>query len=103
MKIIVPGHRYEVPNMDDNSVNQVIQFIEKKPKDPDDSTLVTTIDGTSTEQVLRVLINRIEHLQKMIPCRENALVITKLEEAEMWLNARTFNRMKRRVEGTHQA
>ena len=36
-------------------------------------------------------------------CRENALAITKLEEALHWLNARTASREARGVEGTHEA
>lgn len=35
-------------------------------------------------------------------CRENALAITKLEEALHWLQHRTANREARGVEGTHQ-
>ena len=36
-------------------------------------------------------------------CRENALAITKLEEALHWLAHRTADRERRGVEGTHQA
>jgi hypothetical protein len=35
-------------------------------------------------------------------CRENALAITKLEEALHWLQARTNRREAENVEGTHQ-
>ena len=35
-------------------------------------------------------------------CRENAIAITKLEEALMWLNKRTQDRIKRKVAGTSQ-
>ena len=34
-------------------------------------------------------------------CRENAVAITKLEEALLWLRKRTIGREKRGVEGTH--
>ena len=34
-------------------------------------------------------------------CRENAIAITKLEEALMWLRKRTMARENRGVEGTH--
>lgn len=33
-------------------------------------------------------------------CRENAIAITKLEEALLWLRKRTMNRERRGVEGT---
>ena len=34
-------------------------------------------------------------------CRENAIALTKLEEAQLWLFSRTLARMQRGVEGTH--
>jgi len=37
------------------------------------------------------------------PCRENSCAITKLDEALLWLQARTSERTKRLVEGTNQA
>lgn len=40
-------------------------------------------------------------LQNKFSCRENAIVITKLEEALMWLNKRTEDRKQRGVEGKH--
>jgi hypothetical protein len=45
----------------------------------------------------------IEELNKKFPCRENSMVITKLEEAILWSKQRTFNRMMRDVEGTSQS
>ena len=35
-------------------------------------------------------------------CRENSIAITKLEEALLWLNKRTQDRIARNVEGTSQ-
>ena len=61
--------------------------------------LKTVSDGTTNEDLLEVLINRMNYLQEKFPCRENALVITKLEESLMWLNKRTQDRIKRNVEG----
>ena len=43
----------------------------------------------TNEEVLAMLIDRMNYLQGKFPCRENALVITKLEESLMWLNKRT--------------
>ena len=103
MKALTAGHLYEVLNVVDIKKNQTIQFIDKKPKDGSSTELTLVSDGTTTEEVLQVLINRMEFLQKTMPCRENALVITKLEEADLWLKKRTCDRIKRAVEGTHQA
>jgi hypothetical protein len=81
---------------------QILQFIEKEPIEPGSSTLRTVNDGTTNEDVLRVLIDRMQFLQNKFPCRENALVITKLEESLMWLEKRTADRQARNVEGTNQ-
>lgn len=60
-------------------------------------------NGTTIEQMLTVCIARLNSLNEKFQCRENSLAITKMEEACMWLNARTSDRIKRGVEGTHQA
>ena len=105
MKVITEGHRYELPNFEKKEESgQVIQFIEKVPTHPigsvfNDGKLKTVNDGTTNEDLLEVLIDRMQYLQNKFPCRENALVITKLEESLMWLNKRTSDRVKRNVEG----
>jgi hypothetical protein len=69
--------------------------------DPDQ--LVMVHNGTTNEEVLSMLIDRMNYLQGLCPCRENAIVITKLEESLMWLNKRTAERTARNVEGKHIA
>ena len=56
-------------------------------------------NGWQNEELLAVLINRMNYLQGKFPCRENAIVITKLEEALLWLEKRTSSRQKQGVEG----
>jgi len=115
MKIIREGHRFNLENFEDKVMpGQIIQFIEKVPyteelKDilnlPEDKykdgDLITIFDGTTNEELLEVLINRINYLQDKFPCRENACAITKLDEALMWLEKRTNDRKKRNVEGKY--
>lgn len=59
--------------------------------------------GTTLEEMLRVSIDRLKDLNERFSCRENALAITKMQEALMWLNERTRERTARRVEGKHEA
>lgn len=99
MKVIRSGHCYKVENFEDKSESQEIQFIEKEPVEPGSTELVTIYDGTTNEEVLKVLIDRMQYLQGKFPCRENAIVITKLEESLMWLDKRTADRQARSVEG----
>lgn len=100
MKIITEGHKYLLANFENqDNPAQTIQFIQKVTIQPGSSDLETVSDGTTNEEVLAMLIDRMKYLQAKFPCRENAIVITKLEESLMWLNKRTEDRKTRNVEG----
>lgn len=101
MKTLIEGHRYQLANFEYPETCQTIQFIQKKPTGDANGSMITVSDGTTNEETLRVLIDRMNYLQSMFPCRENAIVITKLEECLMWLEKRTSDRIKRNVEGKH--
>ena len=61
------------------------------------------INGVSGEALMAIQIDRLRSFQQgPFSCRENALALTKLEEALMWLQKRTRDRLARGVEGTHQ-
>jgi hypothetical protein len=60
------------------------------------------VNGVTHEALLAVLIDRLRSFQAgPYAGRENALALTHLEEALMWLQHRTRMRIKRGVEGTH--
>ena len=79
---------------------------------------VEDMNGITNEALLAVVIDRMRSFQHPIvntsdggtghdftqrgtyACRENACALTHLEEALMWLQKRTHDRMKRGVEGT---
>lgn len=96
MKIVDDGHHYVLDSMD-GTIPQSVQFINKEKVD---DKFVTVYDGTTNEEVLKMLIDRMYWLQSRASCRENAICITKLEEALMWLEKRTRDRVARGVEGT---
>lgn len=52
-------------------------------------------NGWQNEELIAVLIDRMKFLNGKFPCRENAMAITKLEEALMWLKKRTADRKDR--------
>jgi hypothetical protein len=59
------------------------------------------VNGIFHEDLINIVIDRLEHFQKSkFSCRENAVAITKLEEALMWLRKRTDDRKMRGVQGT---
>lgn len=100
MQIKVEGHQYEMSNFENKyQSGQILQFIHKEPNESNE--LITISDGTTNEEVLEVLINRMNFLNNKFPCRENSIVITHLETALLWLEKRTNDRIKRNVEGKH--
>ena len=59
------------------------------------------VNGVMNEDLIVMIIDRLESFQlSEYKCRENAIAITKLEEALLWLGKRTTDREKRKVEGT---
>lgn len=56
-------------------------------------------NGCQVEDIIVVAKHMIEGLNKKFSCRENSMIITKLDEAIMWSKKRIFDRTKREVEG----
>lgn len=104
MQNLIPGHLYELENFEDKDhAGQALQFIHKEADFDDPTVFRTKQDGTTNEEVLAVLIDRLWFQQGKVPSRETALAITNLEMALMWLNKRTADRIKRNVINTHKA
>lgn len=67
----------------------------------------TGANGITDEALIAVVLDRLRYFQTeheggKFRCRENALCITKLEEALHWLQHRAQERERRGVEGTHE-
>lgn len=61
------------------------------------------VNGITGEALMAIQIDRLRSFQAgPYACRENAVALTHMEEALMWLQRRTVARIKRGVEGTHQ-
>ncbi|WP_085033918.1 hypothetical protein [Ensifer aridi] len=61
------------------------------------------VNGLTQEVLLAIVADRLRSFQAgQYACRENALALTKVEEAMHWLHSRTRARMLRGVEGTHK-
>lgn len=97
MKPIVDGHYYKLNNVENGT--QEIQFIHKKPVIGESNILKTVQDGTTNEEVLKMLIDRFEFLQAKLPSKENYVVIEKLKDALFWIEKREEDRKKRNVKG----
>lgn len=60
------------------------------------------VNGCQIDDMIKFARITLQEFNKIAPCRETSLAITKLQEAEMWLAERTRGREKRNVEGTSQ-
>lgn len=61
------------------------------------------VNGISNEALLAIVEDRLKGFQSgQYACRENAIALTKLQEAMHWLHHRTRERIARNVEGTHE-
>ena len=101
MKVLTEGHKYSLQNFESKEEVQTIQFIEKvqDSNSIQAGKLITLNDGTTNEEIIEMLIDRLNYLQSKFPCKENACAITHLQEANMWLYERTRKRVAQNVEG----
>lgn len=88
-KDIRPNHFVYVRH-DKNSLSFTIQ---------DGPAKEVGVNGCQVDTVIEAAKVMIEGLNKQFPCRENAVAITKLDEALMWLAKRRIDREARGVEG----
>ena len=58
------------------------------------------VNGCQVDTLIEAAKMIIGKFNEKFPCRENAIAITKLQEALFWLEARKKDREKRNVEGT---
>ena len=56
-------------------------------------------NGVQFTALIEIALEILKKLNNNFPCRENAITITKIEEALMWQERRTKEREKRGVEG----
>lgn len=62
------------------------------------------VNGVTQEVLIAICVDRLRSFQAgPFACRENAIALTKLEEAQHWLQSRTRARMLRGVEGRNVA
>jgi len=104
-------HRYEVSGFDTGTNPSHREHVAGVEPPSDRLTLLfqngpiaeVGVNGITHEALLAILCDRLRAFQSgPFACRENALALTKLEEAQHWLLHRTKARMARQVEGTHK-
>ena len=90
------SHKYRVEPTVGNATGCLIEFQNGPLKDAGGIP-----NGLSNETLLAIVEDRLLGFQSgQFACRENALALTKIQEAMHWLHHRTRERLQRGVEGT---
>lgn len=96
-------HEYQIRNIEPNTGDQHDDVEMCLIKFQNGPILEAGVNGISGEALLAIVEDRLIGFQAgQFSCRENAVALTKIQEAMMWLQKRTMDRMKRGVEGTNQ-
>jgi len=98
MKILKEGHHYKLNSFEkcpNPKTFQELIFVEMI----EDGTYK---NGTTNEEIINVLINRMEYLNNKFPCEDNEKTIEHLKSALHSLNNRTRLRKEQGVEGLHK-
>jgi hypothetical protein len=61
------------------------------------------VNGCQIDDVIEWVKEKIEGFNAAFPCRENSMIVTKLDEALLWSAKRKMDREKRSVEGTSKS
>lgn len=91
-------HLYSLDHLE-GSGHETLQFVHKERLEPDQPEMRTVAPGTTNEEVLRVVIDRIESQNVKFPCDENKFSAVFLKTALFWMEERTRARKLRGVEG----
>jgi len=95
----VPTAFIEIENCEDvKGVAPIVKFTIQS-----DPISEVGVNGCQALDMLDYAKCLFQSLNDAFPCRENALTITKLEEAIHWQEARTKDRECRQVEGKNEA
>lgn len=107
MRIIKEGYEYILEDCDVGNIipsaapDQTLMFIEKGATGG--GGLIRLNPGTTNEEVLAVLANRLNFLYTKLPDPHTAEALLCVQKAISELEARTAERKERGVEGTHNA
>ena len=91
------NHKYSISSVSEPSdIYAVVQFQNGARKLPD------SIHGILDTDLLEIVRHRLQAFQKgQFATRENAIALTHIEEALLWMNKRVEDRVERNVLGTN--
>lgn len=95
------SHSYNVYKHDENHARTDLLLHVQFQKGPRKET--DAVSGALDTDLLEIVRDRLKSFQTgQFSCRENACALTHIEEALLWLNKRTEDRIERGVLGTNQ-
>jgi len=103
MRCLDDHHHYELDCFEDEQSKMYLKFIKKEKMGLGSDNLLTVHDGTTNEEVLKMLIHRLDGLYKKFPSDETLSAKDSCYLALQALEARTKDREQRGVEGKHLA
>lgn len=98
MEINKEGYSYRLRNYDDKSEYQEVNFIRKVRSDDSNVYTLLTEDGTTTEEVVSMLIHRLKYLDTVKKSSFNKLAIKHLNEVLSALSMRKQTKIETYVE-----
>jgi hypothetical protein len=90
------NHQYQITKQDDGKLLGMVTFQNGPIKE-------FGVNGITQEALLEICADRLRSFQAgPFSSRENAIALTHIETAQLWLHKRTLDRLARGVEGTNQ-
>ena len=91
---------YANDSIDDEYVEKINDKEVLKIKFQTGGTATTEKNGIFIEDLLIVAYAKLKEFNNQLPCRENSIALTKIEESILWLAKRKIERESRGVYGT---
>lgn len=95
MKIIDPGHEYEVASLDGDLPQKIVFVKREGPGYPGN---VGSHPGTTIQEVLRVCIDRLFYVYEQTPCAETEAAANQLVTAILLLELRAKRRKNKALD-----
>lgn len=96
MRVLVPGHVYELSNVDGEGVQQ-ITFVQRRDSAGEPLPAEQRREGILTQELLRVAIDRTLYLYAEAPCDEDTEVVEALRLALVRYETRAARRTVERL------
>lgn len=92
MEVVDPGHMYILRELDSGSfvIPQILTFVKREGEGYPGND--GSHPGTTTQEVLRALIDRTQYVHRQIPHWSNLVVLASLREAIVLLESRAAER-----------